>query len=119
MRKRRLTETRKVRPFRIDKRLPKRTIVETHVDYGSHEEITKFTYPQNTTIEKIFNPKEENPSLFWLWKHPIRIIIYLDTEKGFIYDERKNYLGCFEIHDLKKLYSRIGLFFLSRKKPKG
>jgi hypothetical protein len=118
-RQKRVTVTEKVKRYRIDKRRPKRLEVETHADYGGFLESTKVTFPEETIITKTIIPKETNPDLFWLWKYPIRIVIYLDTEKGFVYDERKNYLGAFEIHDLKKLYSRIGLFFLSKKKQKG
>jgi len=111
------TLTTRIRKYRIDKRHPKRPYIIIGEDLGDGEYIEKLTLP---IVERTqtFIPKNPNPNLFWLWKHPIRIIWYLDTEKGFIFDSDKNFLESFEKHDLKKLYSRIGQLFRAEKKPK-
>jgi hypothetical protein len=113
----RATKTTKTRHYRITKRHPKRPEITIKEDLGDAELIEKITFPDITRTQTAI-PKEKNPNIFWLWKYPIRIIIYKDTEKGFIYDLDKNFSGTFEKHDLKKLYSRIGQFFRAEKKAK-
>ncbi|MBS7270387.1 MAG: hypothetical protein KIH10_16320 [Candidatus Freyarchaeota archaeon] len=119
MKKEKITYQKKLRKYRADKTHPKRGTAMLIRDLGKFEEITEMHFPTTAEIDTHLIPKAPNPNLFWLWKHPIRVIIYLDTEKGFIFDETKKWSGTFEIHDLKKLYSRIGQFFKLVKFRKG
>jgi hypothetical protein len=115
--KTKITYIKKLKQHRTRKH-PKRAFATLEIDRGTFDERIILTLPQEATLEKTLIPKETNSLLFWLWKYPVRIIYYLDTEKGFVYDSDKNYAGSFEKHDLKKLYSRIGHLFRCLKKDK-
>jgi hypothetical protein len=98
----------KLRPYRIDKHRPKRPVVIFREDVGNFERVRTISFPKDIYEKETVIPKNPNPSLFTIIKAPVRIIYYLDSNKCFIYDNDKNYLGNFERHDLKRLFSAIG-----------
>jgi hypothetical protein len=112
--------TTEIRKTKRTKRRIKRPVVLFKEDLGSFERTMKISLPaEMIAVDESVIPKEANPNLFWIMQYPIKIIFYLDTEKGFFYDEHGIFLGKFEKHDLKRLFFKIGTLLKTLKKQNG
>lgn len=77
-------------------------------DLGNFERVRTVSFPKDIYEKETVIPKNPNPNIITIIKSPIRIIIYKDSGKCFVYDGDKNYLGNFERYDLRRLFNKIG-----------
>jgi len=66
------------------------------------------TLPIEYDREELLIPKEKNPNIVYILKHPEKIVWYKDTHKGFFYTVEGLYIGQFDLSHLKRMYNRIG-----------
>ena len=97
----------KVRKYRKDKRKPKKTRITITEDIHPYQQVT--TFVSEYKIEKSVIPKERNPNLFWIYKgENLKIGIYLDSIRCFVWGKNGEFLGSLHKYDLKRLFSKIG-----------
>jgi len=101
--------TKKLRKYRIDKRIPRRTLTTIRVDKGSVEEVLQISYPHSAEVTSHEIPKEKNPNLITINFGNIKVCWYLNEEKGFVYTLDGNFAGSFKRHDLKNAFYEFGV----------
>jgi len=103
----RATATIKHRRYRADKRHPKKLKIVLTEDLGKIEQIQQFYFEENKQVRS--HKKQKNPNLVYLLKSPIKIVHYVNSRKTYLYSNDGLYLGELEKHDLKRLFSIMGL----------
>jgi len=108
----------KTRRYKITKRHPKRPRAVLKMDLGTVEQQIALIFPENAKYLNVSIPKEKNPNRIDFTLGDIRLVFYLDEEKGFVYDSDGIYLGRFSKIDLKKVWYQISRLLLALKKRK-
>jgi len=67
------------------------------------------TLPTEYEREELLIPKERNPNILYILQHPIKIVWYLDTHKGFFYTQEGLYLGKFDSSHLRRIFVKSAL----------
>jgi len=116
MKLKKATKIEKERFYRKDKRYPKRADVRIAFDTGVSEKVISLRFPETEQIKETEHEMKHNPSLWQLWFGGIKIVYYLNTDKGFIYDCDGNFCGTFDKYDLKRAFTRIGTFLKTVKR---
>jgi hypothetical protein len=103
------------RTYRRHKRRVNKPRAIIRVDRGQIEETISLVFPEKSQVTYTSTPKEPNPDLIRINFGQLSLIYYISTKRGFVYDKDRMYSGSFELHDLKHLYSRIGVSFKALK----
>jgi len=114
----RATKVVKTRRYKITKRHPRRPRAVIKMDLGEIEQQIALIFPENAKYLNVSIPKEKNPNRIDFTLGDIRLVFYLDEEKGFVYDSDGIYLGKFSKIDLKKVWFQISRLLLALKKRK-
>jgi len=114
----RATKVVKTRRYKITKRHPRRPRAVIKMDLGEIEQQIALIFPENAKYLNVSIPKEKNPNRIDFALGDIRLVFYLDEEKGFVYDSDGIYLGKFSKIDLKKVWFQISRLLLALKKRK-
>jgi hypothetical protein len=115
----RISKITKTRRYRLTKKNPRRAIASINLDLGNVEQQIAVSFPQNSQIINVEIPKEKNPELRTIYLGNVKLAWYLDSKRGFVYDEKGLYCGRFEKHDLKNLFWQIGDLLKVEKNRKG
>ena len=103
---RRATRTTKLRRCKSTKRRLYRPKIVIKEDLGDAELVETLTFPELERSQSVI-PRERNPHLVYIMRHPIRMAFYVDRLQCYVYDEDNRYLGKLDLIDLHTLYTRI------------
>ena len=103
---RRATRTARLRRYKLTKRRLYRPKVIIKEDLGDVELVETLTFPELERSQSVI-PRERNPHLVYIMRHPIRMAFYADRLQCYMYDEDNRYLGKLDLIDLHALCARI------------
>jgi hypothetical protein len=97
-----ITTKRRFKPIKKNPRRIRSIIVE---DKGKILETTTITYPLNVQMKRTKHSKKKNDNLLVFHVGNLKLTWRIDIKKGAFFDFNGIYLGSFEKHDLKRLFS--------------